>query len=446
MLGVHEEVEAAGFVRKNGASFRWGAGDEIWTIGFSQARLLDEVGANYAFQVERSKFDAILLDNARRLGVDVRAPCSVIDVIERDGRVIGVVYADESDQRHSLHSTFVIDASGHQSRTYRRVGERVFSQFFRNVAVYRYFHDGGRLPPPNRGNILAEAFAGGWMWYIPLSLEPPHLTSVGAVVGPERLPELQAQQDAAMAGFIAECPRISQLLAGARPVTEGIYAGLRTRKDWSYTNERFWRPGMVLVGDSACFIDPVLSTGVHLATYAGLLAARSVNTCLDGMATIPEREVFAEFEQRYRLEYETFYQFLVAFYDMRQSQEDYFWRARSVLATEERANEAFVRLLAGASTDAELYFRTKQGMGNALQGFAHQLAERPSLEARAELTRSAGERLHAFRERSLPFHAGSEELRRLSWGAAGDAAPTPIVPGGLVPSRDGLRWVTTPEP
>ena len=83
---------------------------------------------------------------------------------------------------------------------------------------------------------------------------------------------------------------------------------MRVRKDYSYCNSRFWRPGIVLVGDAACFVDPVLSSGVHLATYSGLLAARSINSCLAGL--VDEESAFTEFERRYRREYGGFYQFL----------------------------------------------------------------------------------------------------------------------------------------
>src|SRR5262249_48607078 len=155
----------------------------------------------------------------------------------------------------------------------------------------------------------------------------------------------------------------------ATRVTEGMYGEIRTRKDYSYTHNRFWIPGAVLVGDAACFIDPVFSSGVHLATYSALLAARSINTVLAGK--LDEARCFEEFERRYRREYGHFYEFLVAFYDMHQQTESYFWKARKVLNTDERDNDAFVRLVAGMSAEAEPafagqhYFEGRAGVGEA---------------------------------------------------------------------------------
>src|SRR6186713_1495143 len=58
MLGVWDKLAQAGFVRKNGAAFRWGKSSEPWIFAFNQAKMLEDLGANYAYQVERAKFDA----------------------------------------------------------------------------------------------------------------------------------------------------------------------------------------------------------------------------------------------------------------------------------------------------------------------------------------------------------------------------------------------------
>src|SRR5207253_2233151 len=110
----------------------------------------------------------------------------------------------------------------------------------------------------------------------------------------------------------------------------------------------FWRPGAVLAGDAACFVDPVFSTGVHLATYSALLAARSINTCLRG--ELPEDLCFTEYEARYRLEFGLIYDYLVAFYDQQITEEGYFWAAKNILGTAADSKQAFVRLISGGGS------------------------------------------------------------------------------------------------
>ncbi|MFD0654689.1 FAD-dependent oxidoreductase [Streptomyces malaysiensis subsp. malaysiensis] len=279
LLGVTEELESAGFVRKRGGTFRWGSNSEPWSFDFA----LSEKFAgptSYAYQVERAKFDQLLLDNARRKGVEVRERCAVRDVLEDDGRVRGVRYTDPDGAERTVHAQFVVDATGNQSRLQRYIGgQRRYSDFFQNIALFGYFEGGRRLPSPNSGNITCVAFPSGWFWYIPLS---DTLTSVGAVVRKECADQVRGDRAEALSALIADCPLIADYLSDARRVTSGRYGEVRVRKDWSYLHDTFWQPGMALVGDSVGFIDPLFSSGVHMATYSALLAARSLNTALRG--------------------------------------------------------------------------------------------------------------------------------------------------------------------
>ncbi|HEU4508464.1 MAG TPA: tryptophan 7-halogenase [Pyrinomonadaceae bacterium] len=426
ILGLSEELKQAGFVRKLGGTFKWGTNPEPWTFAFSTA---SEISApqSYAYQVERSKFDHILLKNAAHNGVDVREQHSVKDIVFEDGRATGVEFVDENGNEHRANAQYIIDASGNTSQIHRKVGERIFSNFFQNVALFGYYENGYRFPPPRDGNIFCAAFKDGWFWYIPLSKT---LTSVGAVVSKENAHFLKAGHEEAMAYFISSCPEISQMLSTATRVTEGQYGQLRVRKDWSYSNERFWIPGLVLVGDAACFIDPVFSSGVHLATYSALLAARSINSILsDGM---DEKRCFEEFEKRYRREFRNFYEFLTTFYDMHQSEDSYFWNARKILNRQQSTEQAFVSLVAGVSNlrDEELMVesqrveRIKEEL-EQLQNGTHTAAPYYSDEKEAFLDTLVEE--------------ATQMQRQARVGALGEDEQ-PLFAGGLIPSADGFRW------
>ncbi|SEG68580.1 halogenation protein CepH [Actinacidiphila yanglinensis] len=339
LLGVADEVEAAGFQTKTGGTFLWGASPKPWSFTFATA----SHRGRHAFQVERMKFDKILLDNARRLGVDVREQCAVKDVVSDPDRVRGVTYTDAGGAEHTVTARFVVDASGNSSRIRRHVGgTRELAEYFRNIAVFGYFEGGKRMDPPLRGNILCAAFGGGWFWYIPLTDE---LTSVGAVVPADMVDKIQQDREAALTQFIGESPMISDFLTDARRVTEGPYGEVRVRKDYSYSNTRFWRPGMALVGDAACFVDPLFSTGVYLATYSGLLAARSINSVLAGQ--VEEQRAFAEAEFRHRREYNLYYEFLKAVYDTHQDETSYFWTAKKLTGGTASEADSFSYLTAG---------------------------------------------------------------------------------------------------
>lgn len=422
LLGVHEDIERAGFTVKHGGTFRWGANPEPWTFDFAVSHRMAGP-TSFAYQVERAKFDKILLDNAARNGVDVRERHTVTDVLrDEEGRVTGVRFQDADGSadgaEHTAYARYVVDSSGNTSRLHTHTGgQRVYSEFFRNLALFGYWHNGARLPKPSDGNILCVAFDAGWFWYIPLT---PTLTSVGAVVHPEHTSRIQGDPETAMAELIDACPMIKQNLANATRVTEGIYGQLRVRKDWSYRNTDFHAPGMVLVGDAACFVDPVFSSGVHLATYGATLAARSLNSCLAG--ELEEKEAFAEFDARYRREYALFYEFLVGFYDLHQSEDSYFWSARKVANTAPTDLESFINLVGGVAGD----------------------------EFTGRLSATSAELADTFGGGTSTAHPGGGFLgsllaagAELQVGAAlGDhgALDSAAVDGGLTVSADGLSW------
>ncbi|TMR20501.1 tryptophan 7-halogenase [Nonomuraea turkmeniaca] len=435
LTGADEELAKAGFTVKRGGSFRWGVKPEPWTFSFSISQKTAG-STSYAYQVERMKFDKILLDNARRKGVEVREQCTVTGVVEDGGAVRGVTHADAAGNERQVLARYVVDASGNTSRLYKQVGgTREYSEFFRSLALFGYFEGGKRLPAPNSGNILSAAFGSGWFWYIPLS---DTLTSVGAVVRREDAEKVQGDPETALMKLIDECPLIKDYLSNATRVTTGEYGKLRVRKDYSYNNTRFWKPGMVLIGDAACFVDPVFSSGVHLATYSALLAARSINSVLAG--TVAEEAAFTEFETRYRREYSVFYEFLMSFYDMHVDESSYFWSAKKVTKSTHDELESFVELVAGISS-AEFDLRDAESAALRLKKRSAEFAD-----AVDELVRDNERSMTPLFKSSVVSQAmqqGSQEQTRALLG--GDAgADAPIFTGGLVPSEDGLLW-TAPQ-
>jgi FAD-dependent halogenase len=431
LTGVADELAKAGFTKKRGGTQRWGANPKPWTFAFSVSpRMSGET--SYAYQVERSKFDQILLDHARDMGVDVREQHAVTDVIEEGDRVRGVCYTDAEGNAGTIRATYVVDASGNKSRIYQRAGAtRQYSEFFRSLALFGYFEGGKRLPEPNSGNIYCAAFDSGWFWYIPLS---PTLTSVGAVVRRELANKIQGDPEEALTSLIAECPTIGDYLRGAKRVTDGQYGELRVRKDYSYANTKFWRPGMILVGDAACFVDPVFSSGVHLATYGALLAARSINSVL--AQTVDEDTAFREFEQRYRREYGVFYEFLVSFYDLHVDEDSYFWSAKKVTDSTSSDLESFVSLVGGVSSD-EAALGTVEALARHYKSGSSEFAA-----AVDQVIANKDQSMVPLMKSSIVKHAMQESAKEQARVLLGQDAEseTPLFEGGLVTSPDGLSW------
>jgi 2-polyprenyl-6-methoxyphenol hydroxylase-like FAD-dependent oxidoreductase len=170
--------------------------------------------------------------------------------------------------------------------------------------------------------------------------------SVGTVIDADRWRERSRGHElpALYDEMIARCPRIAGMLAKARQV-----APVRVIRDYSYSSRAFHVGRALLAGDAACFIDPIFSTGVHLACLAGLLAADALEEAISGR--LEESEALAAYDAGYRRAFERYRRFVTFFYNHHADKESYFWQARKLLEpTGELApRQAFVRLLAGTS-------------------------------------------------------------------------------------------------
>ena len=167
---------------------------------------------------------------------------------------------------------------------------------------------------------------------------------IGAVVDAKRWRSVAADApEVTYRQLIARCAPIAERLAKATLVSP-----IRIIRDYSYTSTRFWGPGYLLAGDAACFVDPVFSTGVHLACLAGFLGGQAVDAVLAGRSE--EAEALATYETAYRGAFERYLRFLYFFYDHNEDPDSYFWTARRLLThtpTDLSARESFVRLISG---------------------------------------------------------------------------------------------------
>src|SRR2546428_159511 len=147
------------------------------------------------------------------------------------------------------------------------------------------------------GSIAVGSVPDGWFWGIPLH---DGTMSVGLVLHKTTFKEKRQQypslKDIYMEA-INECPLILNLVKSATLVSDQ----LGVEQDYSYIADSISGPGYFMVGDSACFIDPLLSTGVHLATHGSLLAAASIASMLRGEVT--EEQALHFYEHSYRHAY-----------------------------------------------------------------------------------------------------------------------------------------------
>ncbi|MCH2521542.1 MAG: tryptophan 7-halogenase [Dehalococcoidia bacterium] len=334
-IGVMPEIERAGFVTKHGATLVWGADPEPWSWYFA-----DDPGQRpTSFQVVRSEFDDILLKNASKHGVEVIEEAQVLDVIFENERATGAVYLHEGSEKQ-VSARFIVDASGQAALLSRKLGLLEWDTHFNNLAVYGYFKNARHLDSPNDGNIFIEAFEHGWLWKIPLHIG---MDSVGAVVDKdvahERLRELGS--DGFLLKQIEDAPHVSELLENAELVGES-----KVVRDWSYKSTQFSGDGYILVGDAACFVDPLFSSGVHLALGSASLASTYVQTVLKDPSSRSQAD--QTYRDIYEKQYQYFHLTAQLFYGTNRTADSYFWEARRILGDDSKTpKEAFVKVVGG---------------------------------------------------------------------------------------------------
>ncbi len=338
-LGVLDKVEAAGFPRKWGATMLWGREPEPWSWYFKETNRTYP----HAYQVWRPAFDKILLDNARACGVHVCEGHRVTGVDVGASQVNTLNYRTDSGSNGTVEAEWIVDASGQSAILGRALGLRQWDERFRNMAVFGYFEGSERLTEPDESNILIESYTDGWVWNIPLWKGQ---SSVGIVVDSEQGASGIAKYG--VNGYFTKqlgITSLSRKMLSSAHLTDGPHVV----KDWSYTSSETVGDGWILVGDAACFVDPLFSSGVHLAMMSAVMAAAYLDACRsDPSMRGPAARVYQDL---YHTEYNHFRELAALFYASNRTVESYFWESRRILGEpeDEEARKSFVRAVAGQS-------------------------------------------------------------------------------------------------
>jgi flavin-dependent dehydrogenase len=343
LLGAREKMEAFGFQRKNGAFLQWGK--ESWPLNFGELA----GDHTYAFQVVRSDFDLFLLEHARSQGVNVFEGVEVRSIRFDGERPVGASWLIKRSNNGSagmqdeIRFDYLIDASGRNGvMANHYLKNRRYHKIFQNIAVWGYWKDAERLPG-RPGDIAVGSIPYGWLWGIPLH---NGLLSVGVVMHRDAL-KARREEELDMQQILFDAIDQSPLLKGLVSPGE-LVSEIHTESDYSYAAEKFCGPGYFLVGDAAAFLDPLLSSGVHLATFSAMLAAAGLTSLQAGEVT--EEEMMTFFEESYRQAYLRFLVFLSAFYDVGRGRDAYFWEAQRLTQEDVSSADikrAFLKLVTG---------------------------------------------------------------------------------------------------
>jgi 2-polyprenyl-6-methoxyphenol hydroxylase-like FAD-dependent oxidoreductase len=235
-LEIARRIERAGFRLSFDTLLRWDG--ETRRVQAGKPSLI----------VDRARFDALMLDAARKAGVEIAQPVSAEQV-----EVIGDGWRVRLSDGRTIVARFLVDASGRANFS-RRARRFTAARLIAWHARWRAGH--------SPAETLVERCGDRWLWGTTL----PDGTFSAMTFGNDSTPMLETLRDSTLFGWLAALdPMEPPRAADATP----------------YVCEPPIDDRSAAVGEAAFAIDPISSSGVQAALGSGIVAAIAINTILN---------------------------------------------------------------------------------------------------------------------------------------------------------------------
>jgi flavin-dependent dehydrogenase len=268
-IGMLEKMKTSHFPKKYSVQFYSKTGKASNPFYFFEN---DPSEASQTWQVLRSEFDQMLMDNAAEYGVEIRQTTPVSDVLFEGDRAVGVVIRPKDGEVEEIHSRVIVDATGQNALISRKLKINNPDPKLKKAAIFSHFEGALRDPGIDEGATLVihTQNESGWFWYIPL---PRNVVSVGVVGAIDYLvTNRQGELQDIFNEEVELCPPIKSRIANAKQLFP-----IKTTKDFSYRTTQAAGNGWILAGDAFGFLDPIYSSGVLLALSSGEMAGEAIH-------------------------------------------------------------------------------------------------------------------------------------------------------------------------
>lgn len=293
-VGVLEKVERAGGEKLRGMCISAPDGGSF-TGRFSSSR--GHVAfREFGFALPRTVLDAILVDRARELGVQVREGTRVRD-LARDGQRVNGVVIEGSRTTTTLRGAVVVGADGLRSVVARRLGLVSIGRWPRRLAAVVHCRGISGMTSCGEMHVFRDGYVG-------LADIGHGLTNVSIVVPWRSRSRLQGGIKEFVSEWLSR-PGLRQRTAAATMVGEPAVTG-----PFNSSSRKAWDSGAALVGDAAEFLDPFTGEGIHtalrgaeiLAPHALAAARAGTPEAADSALVGYERSRRREFRDKWRFE------------------------------------------------------------------------------------------------------------------------------------------------
>ncbi|KAF9265990.1 putative halogenase [Marasmius fiardii PR-910] len=261
-IDAKEKVERRGFVVKPGAAIKL---NQFKQEGYTNFVAFDK--ENSAWNVVRSELDEILLRHAAESGARVLEGVTVNEIhfSPDDSAVpISASWTTKSGQNGITSFEWLIDASGRNGI--------MSTKYLKNRKM-------------NSSLISPFGHQSGWAWFIPLHNGNSNSDTWRIYSNPPC-----RREDKSTKHYLEQLKLAPGVL---RLLEKSTFTGVvRSAGDYSYAADRYAGPRFRLAGDAGAFIDPLFSSGMHLAFTSALSAACTIAVAICGHCTDEEAGVF----------------------------------------------------------------------------------------------------------------------------------------------------------
>ena len=260
LLGVEDEVRGYSEL-KPGATVNMGP-TQNFHFHFDQ---IDNGLPQYAYNIPRDRFDATLLEAARKAGVRVVEAAAKVEKIPGTDKI---KLTDESlaaaGDSFSGQPDLIVDATGRVRYLPKLLGIKGIEGGRKDTALFAHV-DQAQLD--FKGHVHSTRLDHGWSWRIPL----PGRVSIGIVIPSEHLPKFGATKEERYDNLLKQDSALSKVAGNSKRLTP-----VMEHANYQLVSERIMGDGWVLVGDTAGFIDPVFSSGLLIGLQGAVLLAETI--------------------------------------------------------------------------------------------------------------------------------------------------------------------------
>ncbi len=281
-LGLEENMSRAGFPVKYGVKIYGSEGVNSWFIPVS-ARTADwKLTPGTTWQVRRSHFDSMMLDEAAQRGANIVQGKAVKALLGEDGGVRGVTMRQPDGSHEDIEAEVTLDCSGLATflANQRATGPKYVGNYDKQIAFFSH------ATGASRGSELSGEDAKNntlifylkkfhWAWFIPIDDE---IVSLGLVVPTATFQESgQTPEEFFRSALPGINPALADKISDIKLVEK-----VHVIPNYSYQVRRYCGKGFICIGDAHRFIDPIFSFGISASLREAEFAMPHVLSYLQG--------------------------------------------------------------------------------------------------------------------------------------------------------------------